>query len=643
MINVILNDIIDIISGGTPKTSVDEYWKDGTVGWLSVNDFNNDNRFVYNSEKKITKLGVEKSNTKYLDKGDIIISARGTVGALAQIGNPMCFNQSCFGIRGKKNIVDTDFLYYSLKNYVRNIIKRSQGSVFNTINLASFKLMELKIPKSISYQKQIAKILSDLDAKIEVNNKINQELEALAKTLYDYWFVQFDFPDANGKPYKSSGGKMVYNEVLKREIPEGWGVTTLSNWIEHDKSGDWGKEEEQGNYTEKVSCIRGADLNGLNGKGEVKAPERFILKKNAHKILEIGDFIVEISGGSPTQSTGRMAFITAETLHRFENPLICSNFCKAVTLKEVHALYNFAYLWNKIYDAGVLFGWEGKTSGIKNLLFESFVTNYEVEKPSEEVMKLFYEKAKPIHAQIQKNLQQNQKLAELRDWLLPMLMNGQVTVSEAKEELGMVAEAGAAYERDKEAIDSLFDKINYDYEVGVVVLLTRQILDRTYGKKYVHKMLSNIQFLEELPVFKDLAFKENGWGMHSKVLDKTIANQKYVYFEDLGNERSVLNFNFKHIKEVSIWMQKDDYSKDFVLKVENMLKIYQKSLINKDMDRIELFNTVLECMAVLETDDFEAVRRKMGSWKMHEEGYATKEDKFTPYETQLMIDFIKDL
>jgi type I restriction enzyme S subunit len=170
-----------------------------------------------------------------------------------------------------------------------------------------------------------------------------------------------------------------------------------------------------------------------------------VLEKNSHKLLEIGDFIIEISGGSPTQSTGRIAFITKETLERFKNPLICSNFCKAVTLKKDSALYNFAYEWNRLYDAGVLFGWEGKTSGIKNLLFESFVTNHQVVIPDSKIMAQFYNKAKPIHAQIQTNLKQNQKLSELRDWLLPMLMNGQVTVGEVEEELGMVAEESAKY------------------------------------------------------------------------------------------------------------------------------------------------------------------------------------------------------
>ena len=219
----------------------------------------------------------------------------------------------------------------------------------------------------------------------------------------------------------------------------------FSDWINNDKSGDWGKEQPEGNYTEKVFCIRGADINGLNGSGELKSPERYILEKNLHKTLDPADLIVEISGGSPTQSTGRLAFITEETLARFDAPIICSNFCKAVTLKNKKLLYNFVYHWKSIYDAGVLFGYEGKTSGIKNLLFDSFVSTHYTVVPEETLAEKFYDFMEPIQAKKQKNLKENQELASLRDWLLPMLMNGQVSVGEVDVELGMVAEGRESY------------------------------------------------------------------------------------------------------------------------------------------------------------------------------------------------------
>jgi len=250
----------------------------------------------------------------------------------------------------------------------------------------------------------------------------------MAKAIYDYWFVQFDFPNEINKPYKSSGGEMVYNEDLKREIPKGWDVENLSSFIGVDKSGDWGKEIQDGNYIQKVECIRGADINGINGKGEIKAPVRYILEKNNHKILLENDFIVEISGGSPVQSTGRIACITNEVLKRFSNPLICSNFCKAVSLKTTDEVFFFLYTWNRAYESGVIFSYEGKTSGIKNLLFEDFVTAYSIAKPSETLLKDFNDRISIFERKRQQNLKQNQELTQLRDWLLPMLMNGQVIV-----------------------------------------------------------------------------------------------------------------------------------------------------------------------------------------------------------------------
>ncbi|WP_010521152.1 restriction endonuclease subunit S [Aquimarina agarivorans] len=444
---------IKISSGLTPLRSNNKFWDDGDISWVKTEQLGK--KYVYNSIEKITKYALENTSIKLNPANTLSIAMYGegkTRGSVSILKNETTTNQACCNIEIDKNKADFEYVYYNLKTHYSNLRNLSSG-VRKNLNSNDIKNFEIQIP-NLSIQKKIAKVLSDLDAKIEVNNKINQELEAMEKTLYDYWFVQFDFPDENGKPYKSSGGKMVFNKELKREIPEGWEVDSLSSWIKNDKSGDWGKEKLQGNYINKVSCIRGADLNGLNGKGEVKSPTRFILEKNNHKILEVGDFIIEISGGSPTQSTGRMSFIIKETLERFENPLICSNFCKAVTLKEEKSFFNFAYEWKRLYDAGVLFGWEGKTSGIKNLLFESFVTNHKSVIPPIKNMEMFYKKINPIQAKIQTNLKQNQKLAELRDWLLPMLMNGQVRVThsdvdqnlkESEEQLGMVAEPEAKY------------------------------------------------------------------------------------------------------------------------------------------------------------------------------------------------------
>jgi len=336
-------------------------------------------------------------------------------------------------LRNKSKEVLTKYIYYFLTysgtlDYLQMRAENRIGSFPQiTFDVLRPILVNIPAPKE---QERIVDIISALDARIEINHKINADLEAMARTLYNYWFVQFDFPDKKGRPYKSSGGRMVHDDQLKKDIPEGWDVKRLGEWIYHDKSGDWGKESPEGNYQLQVACIRGADINGLNGDGEVKAPTRFILEKNAHKLLESHDLIVEISGGSPTQSTGRLGFVTEATLERFELPLICSNFCKAVSLKNKNYLFNFVHLWNRLYDSGVLFGYEGKTSGIKNLLFESFVGSYLTVYPPAPLAQKFYERMLPVHNQQQLILKQNAELTKLRDWLLPLLMNGQVNIGE---------------------------------------------------------------------------------------------------------------------------------------------------------------------------------------------------------------------
>ena len=324
-----------------------------------------------------------------------------------------------------KKGVNPRFGYYLLLH--SKLQKRLRGSTQPFVSYDLLYDVKVFLPDTKT-QNNIASVLTALDSKIELNNRINAELEAMAKTLYDYWFVQFDFPDKNGKPYKTSGGKMVWNEELKREIPEGWEVQKMAEWLDIDKSGDWGKEETEGNFTKQVICFRGADINGLNGLDELKPPVRWILEKNSFKILKSHDLIIEISGGSPTQSTGRLAFITDATIKRFEHPLICSNFCKPVSMRNKKLLYNFVYYWNSLYDNGIFFGYEGKTSGIKNLLLDSFISSYYTVVPDEKIVEQFYDIMDNIQEKKQTALAENQKLTELRDWLLPMLMNGQVKV-----------------------------------------------------------------------------------------------------------------------------------------------------------------------------------------------------------------------
>ena len=167
---------MDIIGGGTPKTSVAEYWG-GDIPWLSVKDFNNNYRYVYDTEKSITEEGLKHSSTRILKRGDSIISARGTVGEMAMIPYPMAFNQSCYGLRAKDEIVDPYFLYYLVKYNVHVLQNNTHGSIFDTITRETFEGIHVDIPERCD-QLKIANILGNIDDKIELNVKINENLAA---------------------------------------------------------------------------------------------------------------------------------------------------------------------------------------------------------------------------------------------------------------------------------------------------------------------------------------------------------------------------------------------------------------------------------------------------------------------------------
>lgn len=244
----------------------------------------------------------------------------------------------------------------------------------------------------------------------------------MAKQLYDYWFVQFDFPNKDGRPYKSSGGKMVWNKKIKREIPEGWKEVTLNDFIDKNKGGDWGYDTPK-DGTIKVGCVRGADIIKLND-----VPTRHITSKHSDRLLEDGDIVIEISGGSPVQATGRVALITNGVIERNGGALVCSNFCQSFNMKKREFSEYFYYLWQNLYDNDNMFNFEGKTSGIKNFQTDVFLANYWFEVP-EPLIETFHTIVAQYHLMIDQNIIENNNLIKQRDKLLPLLMNGQVSVN----------------------------------------------------------------------------------------------------------------------------------------------------------------------------------------------------------------------
>lgn len=207
-----ISDVCEIISGGTPSTKVSEYWN-GEVPWLSIADFNNDDRFVSETEKTITEAGLKNSNTNYLNKGDLIISARGTIGALAQLAKPMTFNQSCYGLRGNERI-NNDYLYYVLKSSIEQFKDNSYGAIFGAITVKSFDLINIPLPPKEVQEK----IVSEIEVLEERERLIKDEIQT-NKNLITSYFTDLRFDEKtlgsiaafkNGLNYsRSSSGELI--------------------------------------------------------------------------------------------------------------------------------------------------------------------------------------------------------------------------------------------------------------------------------------------------------------------------------------------------------------------------------------------------------------------------------------------------
>jgi len=303
------------------------------------------------------------------------------------------------------DVIDNNFLYYALTqdSFFEYVMKGSKGTKMprgDKSQIMNFVIPDLEIGEQI----KIGKLLKSIDQKIQTNNQINQELEAMAKTLYDYWFVQFDFPDQNGKPYKSSGGKMVYHPELKREIPEGWGVEKLEN-VANITMGQSPKGSSYNETGEGIMFFQGSTDFGW------RFPVARQYTTEPSRIAEEDDILLSVRAPVGTLNIADTRCCIGRGLAAINSKVRANSYI-------FNVMQDFKKLFDMMNSVGTTFG-----SITKDDLY-----SLQLVYPPTELLMKFDKSVKSFDKEIKNRSRQNQELTQLRDWLLPMLMNGQVKV-----------------------------------------------------------------------------------------------------------------------------------------------------------------------------------------------------------------------
>jgi type I restriction enzyme S subunit len=350
--------------------------------------------------------GLMRMVDSYLyDKPSILLPRKGTLNNIQYSDQPFWTVDTLYYTEINQNKVDAYYLYYYLKLLDLNSL--SSGTGVPSMTFGAYNGIKVKLPQ-LDIQKKISTLLRAIDKKIELNNRINAELEAMAKTLYDYWFVQFDFPDnspqGQGKPYKSSGGKMVYNPTLKREIPEGWSDKTLSEIANITM----GQSPEGSSYNDEgVGTIfyqGSTDFGWLfpTTRQYTTAPSRMAKK---------GDILLSVRAPVGDMNIANTDCCIGRGLAALNSKTGSDGFL-------FYVMKYFKQIFDRRNSEGTTFG-----SITKNDL-HSLTLAY----PTSDLLKKYDEIVTNYNKMIFERSLENRELIALRDWLLPMLMNGQVTV-----------------------------------------------------------------------------------------------------------------------------------------------------------------------------------------------------------------------
>jgi type I restriction enzyme, S subunit len=372
----------------------------------------------------------------YLEKDDVIVTLVGNGICKASLApsSGVVIIQNTVGLKTNEKL-DSKFLYYYFLLNQKYLVKLDRGSSQPSVNKNDLLDFEIRVP-NIEVQQSISDVLSVLDEKIELNQRINAELEAMAKTLYDYWFVQFDFPfdfaqgkpDKDGKPYKSSGGEMAWNEQLKREIPEGWEVAKLDKHLTSSRGVSYSSKNLADAGTPMVN------LNSFNIDSTYKTEgiKFFVGDYKESKVLRPFDLVMcntQQTALDPTKDIIGKSLLIPDI---FEGDIVSSHHVTTVSVKKKNLKYYLNSLFNSEYFHRYISGYATGTN-ILGLNFDGVLTHLSPI-PSDDLLEEFAAIVANVEKKKANIIKENQTLAELRDWLLPMLMNGQVRMGSTPSE-----------------------------------------------------------------------------------------------------------------------------------------------------------------------------------------------------------------
>ena len=395
----------NISSGITPLRSNDEFWTDGTIPWLKTEQLGE--KYIFDTNEHITEQALQEANVKIFPENTLSIAMYGegkTRGNVSILKRPMATNQACCNIELDEGKVSSEYVYYFLKTQYENLRGLSSG-IRKNLNTNDIKNFVVRLPKNLKTQQSIAAVLSALDKKIALNKQINARLEEMAKTLYDYWFVQFDFPDANGKPYKSSGGEMVFDETLKREIPKGWEVKSLNQVadIVMGQSPDGASYNLEQEGTIFFQGSTDFDWRFPNVRQYTTSPTRFAQK---------GDILLSVRAPVGDLNIAPFECCIGRGLAALRSKSGNNSFL-------FYVMKYFKTVFERRNTEGTTFG----------SITKDDLHSLKLVAPADNVLEKYNEIASKYDEMIFIRSQQNHQLTQLRDFLLPMLMNGQISVA----------------------------------------------------------------------------------------------------------------------------------------------------------------------------------------------------------------------